>query len=1433
MAFILPAFLLMLPPVRSRLAKVVLDRVNAAYGTDITAREIRFIPPSRIEADDLLVRDHHGDTLFYAAGVRTRVSRWWSFFRNRYLFGPLDIRDGRIKIIVYPGETEDNFSVFLSKFDRSSGEGQHKPFFLRFKAIRWNGGRISVYNLNHRPDPAYDMKRFGAEVRPFVIDGKTLTAGIRRMAFHDSFGLNVTELAADFFYSPDSMLFDRLRYATDRSQFDGRLGFYYTKEDLKEFYDRVELRGHLEGYAGTEDANKLAGDLFAPGYRFHLTSDLEGVLNELEFADARIRVPGTGLSYRGDLLVFELTEPSQMGVSARIERMEGDYNDLVRLMPEITREKIPAVWKRTGRNRLSGEFEYLPGKVYGKLDVRNAVGRLMPHFNIRLDSVQPFWVRFRTPGMDLGRLTGDFAWGKLSFEGEASGEGLDLSRTRTTFTLRADRVEYRGYPYTRLQAGGKIIDGVFSGMFAAADPAFQARLEGRARLKGRRSWKFRASVPRWDLYRTGWVTSDTLAVLRFEGSTDMQGNTLNDLTGTLRLDRLTYRRSGKEYALNYFYLLSTEREGEKYIEINSDKAVNGYLKGRFRIDRLGDMYREMLGTVFTGLKPSREFADQYVRFKFMFDSDLLEILDPRVEYTRKTELKGRISGKDRYVHTDLKSEELRYAGIDFYRTRLSIDNRNPIYNLYLAADSVRFPGYTFQMVRAINVTMQDTVYLKLKSNGGPGMRDMYDISAKYTLDSLRNMDFRFGRSEMHIKHKTWLIDPSRHADRIRYFSANDSLAVEDFVLFHADESFRAHGYHTPRRRAMDFDLRNLHLSDWLPAMEGFRFEGIVNGHVFAGKNNDIPFYNAEVGIDSLSWNDTPLGRLGGTLKTISTRTIFLDIRGDRGDEPLLRANGYVDTRTRDLDVNLTLNNFPLRPFNELLRDVFSGIRGTVTGHTAITGKFKNPQYHGVLNLFGAGLTVNELNTDYQMHDREQVRIEGNKFVFDRNRFFDTKYRTEGTLDGYISFYNFTNWYLDLAVNTGHLLVLDTPPRDDALYYGTAFVEGNASIKGYTTKIKIDAAVRSRPDTKIFIPLRDVETIGDDPFIRFYTEEEYVRKQQDTLLTARIYEGLELNLDIDITEDAEVEIVLDREFGSTLKSRGVGNVLMEINTEGKFNMWGRYEVREGKYNFRYAGVIDKEFEVEPGSTIIWNGDPFRAELDIRAVYYIPAADITPLLSQSVPVSKRVPVKVIIYIKGDLMKPRIDFEVELPEASPIIRSEVEYALRDPDMRMLQVISLLYSGNFISPDILKFDNRTAVEGNLSERVLSVFNSLLENDIFNVKLDYVPDRQDPYTNVKTDSRVGLTIQTKINKRIYINGKLAMPVGRYTKSSVSGDVEAEIWLNENGTIRLRIYNKRTEIEFVDQEESYTRGLGISFQVDFDTFKELLEKMHIRIEARD
>jgi hypothetical protein len=67
--------------------------------------------------------------------------------------------------------------------------------------------------------------------------------------------------------------------------------------------------------------------------------------------------------------------------------------------------------------------------------------------------------------------------------------------------------------------------------------------------------------------------------------------------------------------------------------------------------------------------------------------------------------------------------------------------------------------------------------------------------------------------------------------------------------------------------------------------------------------------------------------------------------------------------------------------------------------------------------------------------------------------------------------------------------------------------------------------------------------------------------------------------------------------------------------------------------------------------------------------------------------------------------------------------------------------------------------------------------------------------------------------------------VGAQTQSSVVGEVKVEVLLNKPGNFRGVIFNRQNEIQYSTEEEGYTQGVGLSYQVNFNTLSGLLKKI--------
>ena len=90
--------------------------------------------------------------------------------------------------------------------------------------------------------------------------------------------------------------------------------------------------------------------------------------------------------------------------------------------------------------------------------------------------------------------------------------------------------------------------------------------------------------------------------------------------------------------------------------------------------------------------------------------------------------------------------------------------------------------------------------------------------------------------------------------------------------------------------------------------------------------------------------------------------------------------------------------------------------------------------------------------------------------------------------------------------------------------------------------------------------------------------------------------------------------------------------------------------------------------------------------------------------------------------------------------------------------------------------------------------------------------------------SRIGLSLQSEISDRILINGKIGVPVSGTEENVILGDVQIEFLLNDTGNLKARIFNKENEYQYFANDIGYTQGMGISYELEFDSFKELFKK---------
>jgi hypothetical protein len=523
-------------------------------------------------------------------------------------------------------------------------------------------------------------------------------------------------------------------------------------------------------------------------------------------------------------------------------------------------------------------------------------------------------------------------------------------------------------------------------------------------------------------------------------------------------------------------------------------------------------------------------------------------------------------------------------------------------------------------------------------------------------------------------------------------------------------------------------------------------------------------------------------------------------------------------------LNLNFQKFNLGVLGNLGGEVLSNIRGFVSGNAKLSGNVNDINYTGRLLVDEAGVTIPYLNVDYKIKDNSIVDVTQNKFIIQKTKVFDTKFNTEGTIQGFIKHKQFGDWELDLAIDSDRILALNTQDHEDVAYFGTAFINGSATIKGPTNGLEINVKAKSAKGTDIKIPINDAEAISENNFIQYVTKDEKYGKGKKETEFIRNYNGLQMNFDFDIETNANIEVILNRESGHGMRGKGKGTLNMNINTLGKFEMYGDFTVWEGSYNFKYGGLIDKKFDVKKYGSIVWDGNPYKATLNLEAVSKNITANPAVLIDNA-SFNKKIPVEVTIELKGTLTNPEPDFNIYFPNVSSVLRSEIETKLSDKDTRQKQAIYLLSTGGFLSQEGL---SQSQITNSLYEKAGALFGDLFNDKDGKMIVDVTYTSADKTSLNQTEGRFVASVTTQINERITINGKVGVPTGGVSETAVVGNFEMQYRVNEDGTLNLRVFNRENDINYIGQGIGYTQGAGLSYEVDFDTFKELVNKIFTR-----
>ncbi|MFV0542027.1 MAG: translocation/assembly module TamB domain-containing protein [Aestuariibaculum sp.] len=1429
--FVILVLVLSIPFIQTGLGNYATNKLNEEFKTHIFIDRISMQFNGDVELKNVFVQDYKQDTLIHVKELNTSIISVGNLVNGKLTFGDIDIDSLVFNIKTYKGETNTNLDVFVQKFEDDNPNTEKSNFLLSSSDVSINNGVFRLIDENKETPKILEFTNLNANTTNFLINGSDVSTRINTLSFYDSRGLEMKNLMTNFSYTLTDMTFDDLNIKTPNSVLKGRLKFSYVREDFPFFSDKVKVSANFNDSSVLLDELNVFYNEFGKGQTANFNVALSGVLNDLKLANLKLSTSSNTRIY-GNIHFKNLfnSKPNNFYMNGDFSNLSSTYQDLKRLLPNVLGANIPSTLERLGKFKITGRTQVTASTVKADISIDTEIGKAESNLTItKINAIDnaSYNGHILFHEFDFGQFLNDPKVGLSSMDIDVTGKGFTADKLDTQVKGEVFDIEYNSYKYHDIKVAGNVKNNIFDGNLIASDRNLKMNFLGLVDFSGDiNKYDFEANIDYANLNVLNFIKKDSVSIFSSKVKMNMNSSGLDDAVGKISFKNTTYKNQNDTYKFDEMDIVSRFDGDTRYLSIKSPDIIEGELKGTFLFAQIYKLLQNSLGYIYTNYEPFEVNENQIADFNFKIYNKIVEVFVPEIELGKNTFIKGRVESDESKFRLTFKSPQIKLLDYFANNIELQVDNSNPVFNAYVEADSLKTKYYNISKFNLINVTINDTLFMRSEFKGGKRNKDSYNLSFYHTINENKKSVVGFKKSDFTVKGTKWHINEENNIyNKVTFNKALTEFAIEDFIVNHQDEQIKLDGsVANSKNKDISLNFTNVELANITPNIDSVALTGIINGklNILQTNGNYVPATN--IVIDHFKVNDFNLGAFNAAITGNNDLTNFnvdLTIKDDIVKSFWATGNISLLGQESRAAIDLNFDTFNLEPLNPLLQNILSNVRGLVTGNVKVEGSLKRPDINGNLKIDSGGLGIPYLNVDYQFDDTSSISLKEQQFIFDKIQITDTKYGTKGQLSGSMGHNNFSKWNMDLRIGTRNLLVLDTKQTEESLYYGTCYMGGIATIKGPTEKLVINVTGITRPGTIFKIPLSDTESFGDNSYLHFITKEEKEAKRQGKEYTLKEIDGLELDFDLDVTQDAEVEIIIDKDSGHSLRGRGVGGLLIEINTNGKFNMWGDFSVFEGVYNFAYGGLIQKEFIVKPGGSINWDGNPMKADLNIYAVYKT-QANPSPLLDN--PINRSIPVELQINLAGSLEQLDPIYEFKFPTVNSTIRSELQYRLESPDDVENQALYLISTGSFSrSLSELNFS------GTIAERLNGIINGIFAtNDSkVDIGLNYEAGQNRP--DYQTDDRFGVTFQSQINDWVRVNGKIGVPIGGgtpgATQSVVAGDVEIDFLLNEDGTLTANVFNRENSIRNFGENIGYTQGVGLSYNVEFDTFKELLQKI--------
>lgn len=947
--------------------------------------------------------------------------------------------------------------------------------------------------------------------------------------------------------------------------------------------------------------------------------------------------------------------------------------------------------------------------------------------------------------------------------------------------------------------------------------------------------------------------------LGFNFKAEGRGHSIDDATGNIVFDNIGFANTaGEGYHLDRLSLYAFGERLPKSIILDSD-LIRATVSGDYHFKSLVESLKQVAGKVFPSLailfKGDYTIEPEPNVFSYEIsvnpNSDFYKLFKVPIQLLQSMKASGSVDSRSEFYsfYTEVPYLQQKNKLIENSRVSCIVDGKRGIANVEAATSYPVKRG-----IVDVKVSLSgDNGLLKTDIGWNLNVEKAFHGAVStvcnfdYNNDKL-NADIDVQRSELVFNDTVWTLEPAR-------INIYDKSIMIDGLEARCDKQFvKIDGSISSDPDDQLFvNLHDINLDFVFEtlAIPNVSFGGRGTGEFWASNLfSKIPTLATErFHVEDLAYNNCVLGNTD-IVSRWNNETMGIDI-----DARIRQRNGEKSTvigaifPTKDsLYLDFDVKHTPVQFLLPYMQAFTSCISGTASGKGTLFGKFKTINFKGDLLAEDFKLKIDYLNTVYSCSD--SIHIKPNYISLD-NLTISDKFGHTAHLDGYVKHKAFHEASMDIAITDAHnLLCYDITSSMNPDWYGTIFGNGNARVYGSPGVLDINVNMASAPGSAFTFVMSGREAVDDYDFITFNDRnKDFVIEAIDTVpeqvralkLKKNDEDGsgtaLSVNVQAEINPDINITLVMDPAGGDKIRATGSGSLSMGYrSSDNDFYMRGKYTLNKGSYNFTLQDIIIKDFVINEGSSIIFQGNPQEAEMDITAVYRLNASltDLDDSFAMDKDLNRtNVPVQAVLHAKGDIEQPVIKFDLNFPTLSDEAYRKVKSIVSTDDMMNRQILYLVALNRFYTPEYMSASTN-------SNEFANVASSTISSQLSNI-LGQISDNWTIAPNFRTnkgdfsDMEVDVALSSQLlNNRLLLNGNFGYRDNSMNNSSTNfiGDFDIEYLLTRNGNIRLKAYNHYNDQNYYIKSALTTQGVGVVFKFDFNNPLDLFNYTKYKLKTK-